>query len=271
MDKKTNVSCCLCGADNAKYLYQSYKGDDYVECNVCGLVYQNPRVTTPYDNTYWESPIDPDGRTRHLLEERETKIKTQYSWDVKQIHKFSPGRILDVGCGPGFFLSAISNAWEKHGTDVSEFATNYARRHLPNATIFTGELQEAGYPSEYFDVVYCFEVLEHIDNPLVMVKEIQRVTKPGGLVVFSTPNIESFVAKRFKWNFRLLGTPHIVLWSKATLSMLLMTNGLEPFRIHYPYFGTKYFTLRNLLRLWDTNKVSPPFYGNDMIIHSRRI
>jgi len=269
--KSEYVDCYLCGSNDNRYLYHSYAGDIYVKCNVCGLVYQNPRETTLYDNTYWEASTDPDGVTRYLLEEREIKIKTQYYWDVKQLEKLSPGKILDAGCGPGFFLSAVSNAWEKHGTDVSEFATNYARNLLPNATIFTGELQEAGYPNEHFDVVYCFEVIEHIGNPLVMVNEIRRITKLGGLVIFSTPNMDSFVAKRFEGNFRLLGTPHIVMWSKTTLSMLLRASGLEPVRVHYPYFRTKYFTLKNLLRLWDTRKVSPPFYGNDMIIHSRRV
>lgn len=266
------VNCYLCGSTNAQYLYQSYASDMYVKCKVCGLVYQNPRVKTEYDGTYWESPVDPDGVTRHLLMEREKAIRNRFSGDIKHIHKLRPGRILDVGCGLGFFLSAISNSWDKYGMDVSKFTVNYVQEHYPEVKVARGELWQIAYPDNFFDVVDCFAVMEHVGTPHRIIKEISRTVKPDGLVILGgTPNIESFVAKRFKGNFRLLGTPHIVLWSRKTLTYLLRAHNLEPFKVRYPFFGTEYFTLKNLLRLWDTSKVSPPFYGNDITIYARKI
>jgi len=264
------IDCYLCGSKRKRYLFDSYAGDTYAKCDVCGLVYQNPRAETTYDSTFWESAVDPDGVIRQLAEEREKKIIDQYSYDLKNLTKMPPGKILDVGCGLGFFLSALDSKWEKYGTDVSEFATDYARQHYPDISVFTGEVYEAGYKSNFFDVVYCFEVMEHINNPHEIINEISRVVKPGGIVMISTPNIGSYCAKRFKGNFRLLSTPHIILWSRKTLSLLLRASGLEPFKVHYPFFGTRYFTFKNLLRMRDTSKVSPPFYGNDMIMYARK-
>ncbi|MFC2006763.1 class I SAM-dependent methyltransferase [Chloroflexota bacterium] len=265
------VDCCLCGADDTTFLFHDYQDDKYVRCNNCHLVYQNPRQVTQYEENFWEATIDPDGTVRHLLEEREDKIKNRYAGDISYIHKLPPGKILDVGCGPGFFLSAIDSKWEKYGTDISEFTIDYVRQHFPDINAFAGELSQAKYDDNFFNVVYCFAVMEHIGNHHEVLKEIHRITKPGGTLITSTPNIESFCARRFKGNYRLLSTPHIVLWSKATLTSLLEKNGFELFKVRYPFFGTKYFTLNNLFRLLNTKSVSPPCYGNEMTIYARKV
>ncbi len=265
------VNCCLCGASEYTFLYHDFQDNQYVRCNQCGLVYQNPRKVTQYEDNYWESAIDPDGKVRDLTTEREDKIKNQYEGDIKYIHKLTPGRILDVGCGLGFFLSAINSQWEKYGVEISEFASDYARQHFPDINVFTGELSQAQYDDDFFDVVYLYHVIEHVENPEALLKEIHRILKTDGILIIGTPNIESFCSRRFKGNFRLLGTPHIVLWSRPTLTTLLEKNGFEPLKVRFPFFGTRYFTLGNLWRLLNTKKVSPPFYGNVMTIYARKV
>lgn len=265
------VNCCFCNANEYTFLYHDFQDNPYVRCHKCGLVYQSPRKITRYEENYWESAIDPDGKVRNLLQEREDKIKNLYEGDIKYIHKLTPGKILDVGCGPGFFLSAISNQWGEYGVEISEFASDYARHHFPDINVFTGELPQAQYDDNFFDVVYFFHVIEHMGNPHEILKEIRRITKTNGILITSTPNIESFCAKRFKGNYRLLGTPHIVLWSRVTLTTLLEKNGFRPFKVRFPFFGTRYFTLGNLWRLVNTKKISPPFYGNIMTIYARKV
>ncbi len=98
-----------------------------------------------------------------------------------------PGRILDVAAGPG----AMSLALKNKGFDV------YACDLVPE--IFCVEdvpIQAVnlnagltGYLDEYFDYVVCLEVLEHVENHFLVLREIYRVLKPGGLAVLSTPNI----------------------------------------------------------------------------------
>lgn len=266
-----SVNCCLCGADENTFLYHDFQGNPYVRCNNCGLVYQNPRKITQYEENFWESTIDPDGTVRHLLKERADKIKNWYGGDINYVNSLNPGKILDIGCGPGFFLSAINSHWEKYGVEISEFVSGYARQHFPDINVFTGEFSQAKYESNFFDVVYFYHVIEHVENPHEILKEIHRLLKTNGMLITGTPNIGSFCAKRFKGNYRLLGTPHIVLWSRATLITLLEQNGFEPFKVRFPFFGTKYFTLSNLWRLINTKKISPPFYGNIMTMYARKV
>jgi len=119
-------------------------------------------------------------------------------------------------------------------------------------------------------VIYNFSFIEHVLNPQEIFKEFNRTLKPGGHLIITTPNIESFVAKRFKGNYRLLGTPHVIIWGPKTLKRILNENGFEVKRIRYPFFKTDFFTLKNMLRLWDTKKVSPPFFGNMMTFYAKK-
>ena len=82
----------------------------------------------PFEEGYWGTVTDPDGLTRDLLSERERRVE-----DVKEelahIHSLPAGRILDVGCGLGYLLSAVDDSWEKHGVELSEFAAKHAAKH----------------------------------------------------------------------------------------------------------------------------------------------
>ena len=63
---------------------------------------------------------------------------------------------------------------------------------------------------------------------------------------------------------------HVSLFSDFSLKNLLEDFGFVVDRIEYPFFETKYFTNENLLRLFDTSKISPPFYGNIMSLYARK-
>ena len=67
---------------------------------------------------------DPDGKLRDLTKERKFKLK-QMSYVLSFLKKRG-GKILDVGCGHGWMLSALGNQWRKHGVEISKFASRTA-------------------------------------------------------------------------------------------------------------------------------------------------
>lgn len=101
-------------------------------------------------------------------------------------------KILDLGCGAaGFskllatnkFSSIFSCDADVYGSDVSKF--NFQKCNLN---------EDLPYANEQFDVVVSLEVIEHLENPRKFIREVHRITKPGGLILISTPNNESITS-----------------------------------------------------------------------------
>ena len=213
-----------------------------------------------YEENYWGEIIDPDGKKRILVEEKEQQVE-----DIKHVWEFinqqPPGRILDVGCGLGWLLSAVDDKWEKHGIEISEFAAGHANKY---GSIHIGTLFDCPYVEDEFDMVTMYHVIEHVDDPEGNVQLIKKLLKKGGIFIIGTPDFDSGCARRFGGNYRLLGPGHIRLFSNDSMHRFLRDHNFHIFKVEFPFFETRYFTKENLLRLFDTSKVSPPFYGNYM-------
>jgi len=218
-----------------------------------------PSAAPQYESGYWGKVVDPDGRERNLLEEWDAHIKNMKE-EISFVNGLKPGKILDVGCGPGFFLSAISNNWKKYGTEISEVAASYAKKY---GIVFVGELPVAKYKTDFFDVVLMHHVIEHLEDPITYVSEVKRILKPGGYFIVGTPDFDSGCARRFGENYRMLHDKgHISLFTSFSLVKLLEDMNFTILKLEYPFFETGWFTKENLLRLFDLGDVSPPFYGN---------
>ncbi|OGH19073.1 MAG: hypothetical protein A3F31_01115 [Candidatus Levybacteria bacterium RIFCSPHIGHO2_12_FULL_38_12] len=109
------------------------------------------------------------------------------------IEQIRPVRVLDAGCGRGFYLQALENyrfIKEIHGVDINESYLSVARNnkkdrrvHIKNANIY-----KLPYPNGYFDLVICSELLEHLKSDVKGLREIKRVLKAKGILVITVPN-----------------------------------------------------------------------------------
>lgn len=110
--------------------------------------------------------------------------------DILKNNKLDSGVFLDVGAGLGQFLQML-----KKQTNFSLFGVDLMYSNIKGVEWFVQDLnRNLQFQSEKFDVVSCIEVVEHIENPRKLMREIFRVLKPGGYVLFSTPNNESWRA-----------------------------------------------------------------------------
>jgi 2-polyprenyl-3-methyl-5-hydroxy-6-metoxy-1,4-benzoquinol methylase len=143
----------------------------------------------------------------------------------------TPLDVLDVGCGAGVNSLVIASKGHRvRGTDISEAAIQRYRAHGFQGNVADLE-QGIDEPAGSVDLVFCSEVIEHLTSPSVLVSEIIRLLRPGGLLVLSTPN-SAF------WLYRLLGLfgftvselqhpKHFQFFSKRSLLRLLEAKGLK--------------------------------------------
>jgi ubiquinone/menaquinone biosynthesis C-methylase UbiE len=102
-------------------------------------------------------------------------------------------RYLDVGCGNGFITEVVAPGFEEVvGIDVEEERLGEFREHVsdrPNFKVLSMSAAEMELPSEFFSLITCFEVLEHVADLEATVRGIKRVCKPGGIVAISVPQV----------------------------------------------------------------------------------
>jgi len=116
-------------------------------------------------------------------------------WDAGFYAKYAdtlkpsePGaRVLDVGCGVGQVVARLTDAgFEAHGVDVSEPNIERAKKFCPRCQFYDG--RKLPFSDAHFASVGALNVLEHVDEPEAFIKELVRVTRPGGRIVISSPN-----------------------------------------------------------------------------------
>ncbi|GJL77303.1 MAG: hypothetical protein NPINA01_02920 [Nitrospinaceae bacterium] len=141
------------------------------------------------------------------------------------------GRILDVGCGDGFFLRSVKNiGWEVHGIELSGEAVHRAK-NMGMAQVTQGTLDNASYPENYFDVIRFWSVLEHVHDPETTLSKVNRFLKPKGLLVLQVPNYRSIAARGTGPRWSAWDVPrHLYHFSYRSLKTLLEKSGFQAIR-----------------------------------------
>ncbi len=137
-------------------------------------------------------------------------------------------RALDIGCGPGYYMLALQKlGYKTQGIELSENAARIGREKF-KLDISTGTLLEYRFPDNYFHVIIMNHALEHIHNPVDVLREIKRILHPDGITIIRMPNMNSLGYKIFKKDWGPLETPrHLILYSKQSLLALSGIIGLR--------------------------------------------
>lgn len=163
---------------------------------------------------------------------------------VKIIKRYKPsGKLLDVGCGLGFFLESAEKYYDAHGIDISEYSIREARKRTKRSKLSIGNATNLNYENEFFDVITAFDLLEHISSPIKALKDFHRVLKPNGIIIVRVPNVSSIGEKIKKdgW-FGYTDKTHISLLSNNDWLNLTKKTDFEILDIFYDgLWDTPYF------------------------------
>jgi SAM-dependent methyltransferase len=145
--------------------------------------------------------------------------------------KAVPPSVLDIGCATGALLERLqSRGWRTTGVEICVAEADHARR-VRGLDVRSIPLEENRFPDAAFDVVMASHLIEHLNDPAGFVAEVHRILCHGGYFLLTTPNSAGFQARLFRGRWRSAIFDHLYLFSKGTLSALLVRSGFSVERI----------------------------------------
>lgn len=142
---------------------------------------------------YNELGFDWLDRIDHPVALLRAENKLRAPWVAEEIKKQigSHAQVLDVGCGAGLLTNHLSSkGFRTTGIDISESSLAVAKQTDPTGTVnyLHANAYALPFPNECFDVVCAMDILEHVEEPSLLIAEASRVLKPGGIFFFHTFN-----------------------------------------------------------------------------------
>jgi SAM-dependent methyltransferase len=228
-----------------------------VRCRRCGFLYMRPRpqddhladcypdeyprhqeppIRTPFRGSprrleavryalsrYFGYDAYRDLRVSLLTRLRGRRLVRRLRWDCPPW--VGQGRYLDVGCGSGWALSvAKALGWRVAGIEVDAPAAEKARRFTDD--IHVGSVFTAPFAADRFDLITTFHVLEHVPDPLAMLRRMLEWLAPDGLLVIEVPNVGSLGARLFGADWYALDLPrHLSHFTPESLAGAVQRAG----------------------------------------------
>jgi len=277
MKKAEWLECISCGDERLIKRLKPF-GGSLAKCTECGLVFRNPRPSYETIKEYYK-----DDYSNIFLEEQTKSYRKGIfrHFLATSIKDKGEGRLLDVGSGYGIFLSLAKDlGWEVYGIELSMDACQFARKNF-GLNVFCGDLKEASFPKDHFDVVTLWNILDHTTNPLEQLLEIKRILKDNGLLFIRLPNFlfqgkSRCIGEAFDRLFfghtnlsRKIAVSHLYAFTPFSITNLLERAGFSTFRLKNapPAKGDPYYAfpfLGDRLLNWTKNSF---FISCELLYH----
>ena len=102
-------------------------------------------------------------------------------------------RLLEIGSGMGHLVGQLEDTFETFGMDLNHWAVKQSKSVVKKTNLQTASAQELPYQDGAFNVVIIKHIVEHLPDPEKAIREIGRVTEPGGILILATPNLDSIL------------------------------------------------------------------------------
>lgn len=181
VDTEVVLICSVCQSNRIQKVDSNF---NFCRCDSCGYVFDSPRPSFAEISAFYSQIGKYDTwlseeRARDMLWKRRLKKLSRHS---------SKGRLLDIGAGYGQFLHHAEPFFsEVLGTEVSESAVALAKEKY-GLSLLAGQVEALDLPSQSFDTITLFHVLEHVPDPAKLVNRCHALLREKGIIVIAVPN-----------------------------------------------------------------------------------
>lgn len=229
-------NCPGCGG-NENSLYLEHHEFFFVSCLACRCIFMNPgptdlHVGDLYENSeiykFWAKYMYPLSRDSRLA----TLHNMRVEWLVHAIENYLDAknnyRILEIGAGTGDTIYKLNSL---NRSDLQTFALEWNPEMKEsisrNGVQFLGKtIEDLKADEPKFDVIVLFEVIEHLLDPMLLIKSAKKILNENGLIMFTTPNAQSIEVQWMKARTMTIDIEHISLLTPAAVTHLALRNGL---------------------------------------------
>jgi len=229
-------TCPLCGSSEVSDFHREARdyvtGDtfDVLRCRKCEVGFTFPQP----ENMELYYP----GNYRRYNAWVLITLKTLYNFQVHRWRKLfkKSGSALEMGCGDGLMLDALRRkGWMVAGTERTQEMADFARNTL-GLQVYVGGLEEIPH-GQKFDLIILFQVLEHLNDPVTVIKQCADLLAPEGKLIIAVPNSRSWQSRYSTASWFHLDVPrHLFHFSPTSLQYALNIAGLTISTISYISF-----------------------------------
>ena len=221
--------CPICSSDSLRYKY-AISGFTLVRCLSCGLVFVKEKPSQrELDSHYDKDARNPNtnGDCVYLNQDNMENLKYYYQ-NLRSfiLQKVSTGRVLDVGCNAGQFLDEMGG-FERYGVERS-FSHGRVAKEKYGENIFIGTFEDYPAPDFFFDCITLQDVLDHMVDPLEVLKKCNKLLKPQGLLVIKIHDMSSLMARIMGRKFYAFIPPtHLFYFNKNAIKTALDNSSFK--------------------------------------------
>ncbi len=216
------LTCPVCGDADHAVLFMSANGYPIVRCHACGVAFTDDREAPPPATLYPAFSQTKSGVQEAVRSALAVFLRQREAF----VREVAPqGRLLDYGCGSGAFAR-----WMRRGgyevVGLEPFSLGDPLEE-PGLLLVRESLESASRHLGTFDVITLWHVLEHLKNPVEVLKQLGAMLRPGGRIIVSVPNFGSMQSKIFKGAWFHLDPPrHLIHFDARTLRTCFAKAGL---------------------------------------------
>jgi len=192
-----------------------------VKCKKCGLIYSNPILEEKeIKDLYTKAQLTYDKEIDNL--------KITYGRYLQNKVPVNKGKILEIGCGNGFFLEEALKVGFKdvYGIEPSPDVVKKAPLKI-RKKIAVDFYKPRSFRKNFFDVICCFQTLDHIIEPNEFIQTCFKDLKKNGYVLFITHNTRAISAKVLGEKSPIFDIEHVYLFDKNNIRKIFEDNGFE--------------------------------------------